>query len=1166
MATPEELYTAVQQLKLYNQQNFPFKHTYYEGTVDPRAGAGLLAPVGAFYAQKSGTDLVATYIKQTTAHTGWEVFGAGGTGSGVSLWTPNTVYDSFATSGIPTLVWDTISAKIYYNTADFTSSASFAADQLLARWTELGAGGGANPMLPIGTWDMTGVFTPATISEAVIPPPYDQFVTNQVVIVGNTSTVSSPDADLAYGITNLIPSIPTTGKFYFFWSPGTTVGSPTTALNRLSIGDVFTTPLFTLSFTEAGGLYAEPTNTQVDAAFGIDDVAALAFDMDTGVISLTTTNVVIPDMSVIQPAYVCTAWAADPIQSVMGVQLNGNVGVISVSSRLSSTNQFGLIYTPPVGYLPIGALGDATPPPGVIDGNRYKVSVPGTFATKAPKLNDVVEFTSGATDIFIYPAEANFVNPAELDAAVATVATIEVWGIYSDPADYGPYTNAEINQKFIVGPNPIGGFATATEGQIATVASVTLGVPTWTFATPAQNMRILFEGVFYIYNTTVFYYPSEVTAFSQVNWFNEDANPQFAGLERQTVPALTASFGNFPAQSILVAIPSTTQYTRIIASVGNFDITSAPILELEFSTYYESHDVSLVGTIEIVITPLLDSGTFTVVAPGLNGLGTKDAYSYTYTLPIIGTVTRSLVLEYRISNGKVSLNQVFPTPVANIPVATSDYNGLMSAQDKITFDALGVEDGFNTMQLPGINSSPILWSKEVSTPYTESLGTSWIYLFQAFVGGPPGYISYKLRSQVLSDPSATWNTYGPGGGSVPNNFAYSRSLDRAVGILRDGSLAVYSNFSTNNLGSPVVATIGAHTELAYIVWFEPQGVFVAVSNQQGNDPKIVYSADGLSWTTIPSGSFPERYAGLDVTDEHIVYLTPAGSTLSLRFSAQVPFSPIKTTDTGFLTGIIPSRQLAVNESGIAIAVNPAATQALVADAYSYVDIVQTPGVTNIVYSKEFRAFIGSVTNTPDMMALSHDGVSWYQVPYGPATWTAVDDCVAIDGLNVVAKYSLEDNDTFFFSPTPGSVSRKADFEANQAIATALRNLLPTVNQNTTDIVAIQEELNNPVSTLTTSAGYATINLALGEYFKLTLTENLLGTVMSNPPGANHGGSIAILLQQDPVTPYTLAFTAGWKNADGASAPTLPANRRALLTVTSFDNWVTAEYTFSLRAV
>lgn len=137
MATPttEDLYLAVQRLKLYFQENFPYKHTYYEGTLTPTI-SGFSAPTGAVYAQKDlAGNVLRLWLKTAAPNTSWgNLYHAL---ESIEAWAPNKVYASFELDNKPIIVWEPISQKFYYNIEDFTSSTTFAEDQALLRWALL---------------------------------------------------------------------------------------------------------------------------------------------------------------------------------------------------------------------------------------------------------------------------------------------------------------------------------------------------------------------------------------------------------------------------------------------------------------------------------------------------------------------------------------------------------------------------------------------------------------------------------------------------------------------------------------------------------------------------------------------------------------------------------------------------------------------------------------------------------------------------------------------------------------------------------------------------------------------------------------------------------------------------------------------------------------------
>jgi len=68
---------------------------------------------------------------------------------------------------------------------------------------------------------------------------------------------------------------------------------------------------------------------------------------------------------------------------------------------------------------------------------------------------------------------------------------------------------------------------------------------------------------------------------------------------------------------------------------------------------------------------------------------------------------------------------------------------------------------------------------------------------------------------------------------------------------------------------------------------------------------------------------------------------------------------------------------------------------------------------------------------------------------------------------------------------------------------------------------------NDVTTLTSAAGVVDIDCSLGDYFQLTLTENITSLTFSNPPGAGKGASKLLWITQG-AGPYTFAYPASFK--------------------------------------
>lgn len=111
-----------------------------------------------------------------------------------------------------------------------------------------------------------------------------------------------------------------------------------------------------------------------------------------------------------------------------------------------------------------------------------------------------------------------------------------------------------------------------------------------------------------------------------------------------------------------------------------------------------------------------------------------------------------------------------------------------------------------------------------------------------------------------------------------------------------------------------------------------------------------------------------------------------------------------------------------------------------------------------------------------------------------------------------------------------------------------------------DEVLQRSELKDYVETRTaptSSAGALTLDLANGNAFEVTLTENVSTLTLSNPPASGKAGSFMLVLKQDATGSRTFAFPAACKFA-GGTAPTLSsaANAIDILTFVTTDGGAT----------
>lgn len=93
-----------------------------------------------------------------------------------------------------------------------------------------------------------------------------------------------------------------------------------------------------------------------------------------------------------------------------------------------------------------------------------------------------------------------------------------------------------------------------------------------------------------------------------------------------------------------------------------------------------------------------------------------------------------------------------------------------------------------------------------------------------------------------------------------------------------------------------------------------------------------------------------------------------------------------------------------------------------------------------------------------------------------------------------------------------------------------------------------------VTNVSSSSGVVTLNYALGDYFTLTLTENVTSWVISNPPGAGKGFTLMVQITQDS-TARTVA-KPGTTAGGAALGVSTGSGDIDVLAITSFDNGTT----------
>jgi len=98
---------------------------------------------------------------------------------------------------------------------------------------------------------------------------------------------------------------------------------------------------------------------------------------------------------------------------------------------------------------------------------------------------------------------------------------------------------------------------------------------------------------------------------------------------------------------------------------------------------------------------------------------------------------------------------------------------------------------------------------------------------------------------------------------------------------------------------------------------------------------------------------------------------------------------------------------------------------------------------------------------------------------------------------------------------------------------------------------------NAVTALTSAAGVVNIDASLGDYFTITLTENVTSITFTNLAGAALGNTKMVQITQHASSAKTVAWPASFKWS-GASAGVMSTTVGAVdvLAITSFDNGTT----------
>lgn len=99
-----------------------------------------------------------------------------------------------------------------------------------------------------------------------------------------------------------------------------------------------------------------------------------------------------------------------------------------------------------------------------------------------------------------------------------------------------------------------------------------------------------------------------------------------------------------------------------------------------------------------------------------------------------------------------------------------------------------------------------------------------------------------------------------------------------------------------------------------------------------------------------------------------------------------------------------------------------------------------------------------------------------------------------------------------------------------------------------------------VTAVSSVGGVLTLDLSLGDYFTVALTENA-SIVINNPPGSGFGGAIFVRITQDS-TPRTVTWPASFRWEGSAPAVSTAPGAVDLLSLVTLDGGTTWDATLS----
>lgn len=156
-------------------------------------------------------------------------------------------------------------------------------------------------------------------------------------------------------------------------------------------------------------------------------------------------------------------------------------------------------------------------------------------------------------------------------------------------------------------------------------------------------------------------------------------------------------------------------------------------------------------------------------------------------------------------------------------------------------------------------------------------------------------------------------------------------------------------------------------------------------------------------------------------------------------------------------------------------------------------------------------------------------------------------------------------DAIISALTPAASLNATDkFEIEQGTAPTNSSRYGTIQQILDLVTPLLEEA---VTALSISSGAVTVDLALGNYFTLTLTENVTSITLDNLPAAGKARTFSIRFLQDGTGGRTVTFPSSFKFTDGSDFAVIStADAYTVFTASTFDQGTRWECTMKQGGV